>query len=415
MIWLVSCCVVLILILAIGQALIVGAYLYRFLSFRRRDEPSGEPKAAIILAVRGHDPFLDATLKGLLHQDYSDYTIFVIVDSYTDPAWKQLRALQSEPGAERIVTQVVRAPKMTCSLKCGALAQAVSDLDPSYEVVAFIDGDAPPHPTWLRELAGPLGDPSVGVTTGNRWYAPHEGQWGSLVRYFWNTGAVVQVWLNGIIWAGSMAMRASVIRETELASEWQSSLSVDATVCRQMKQRGYRVRFVPDVMMINEEEAELGAFMRWVERQLVAARSAETGWLLIWLHALNLLGSQLVLMITMVWGFATGSLLIAALSTGGLLAYWMSSLSCVTLLEMVIGRGRKKPFRWLTFRNLLRVFPAFLLTHVVYPITMVKALRRTRVSWRGVEYEVRGRHDVRLLEYRPFQMTSDQSLSQSVI
>lgn len=414
MIWFVYTGVALILILAAGQALIVGAYLWRFLSFPIPDREAKQPKAAIILAVRGADPFLEETLRGLIHQDYPDYTIFVIVDSYADPVWKQLRALQDEPGAERIVTEVVRTVRMTCSLKCGALAQAISDLDSSYEVVAFIDGDAPPHATWLRELAAPLRDPSIGVATGNRWYVPQQGQWGSLVRYFWNSGAVVQVWLNGIIWAGSMAMRASVIREAELATAWESSLSVDGTVCRQMKQHGYRVQFVPGVMMVNAEETDLPAFMRWVQRQLVAARSAEAGWLLIWLHALNLLGSQVLLLMTMTWGLLNASPHMAAVSAGGLLAYWISSLTCVTLLEVVISRGHGKPFHWLTLGNVLRAFPAFLLTHVVYPITMVKALRRTRVSWRGVEYEVRGGQDVRLLEYRPFKAQSDQPLKKSV-
>lgn len=415
MIWLVSCAVVLILALAVGQALIVGAYLYRFYSFPDTVGEDSSPKAAIILAVRGMDPFLNATLMGLLDQDYPDYTIFVIVDSHTDPAWKQLRALEDEPGAERIVAQVVRVPRMTCSLKCGALAQAVSELDPSYEVVAFIDGDAPPHPTWLSELVAPLRDARVGVATGNRWYAPRDGQWGSLVRYFWNTGAVVQVWLNGIIWAGSMAMRASVIRETELVTTWQSSLSVDGTVCRQMKRNGYRVQFVPRVMMINEEETELSSFMRWVERQLVAARTAENGWLLIWLHALNLLGSQVLLLASLAWALWNGVPGIAAVSAGGLLAYWISSLSCVMLLEQAVYRGRGKPFRWLTMRSLWRTFPAFLLTHVVYPVAMVLALRQKRISWRGVEYEVLGLHNVRLLEYRPFQAKSDQALTESTV
>ena len=76
MIWLVSCGVFLIVVLALGQALIVGAYLYRFYSFPKAHAGEAAPKAAIILAVRGMDPFLHATLKGLLRQDYPDYTIF---------------------------------------------------------------------------------------------------------------------------------------------------------------------------------------------------------------------------------------------------------------------------------------------------------------------------------------------------
>ena len=415
MIWLVTCGVVLILILAIGQALIVGAYLYGFVTTSKPDAESAQPKAAVILAVRGLDPFLESTLKGLLRQDYGEYSIFVIVDSHADPVWKQLRALEDEPGAERIIAQVVRAPRMTCSLKCSALAQAVNDLDPSYEVLAFIDGDAPPHETWLQELVAPLRDPSIGVSTGNRWYSPREGQWGSLVRYFWNTGAVVQVWLNGIVWAGSMAMRADVVRETQLTSQWQSALSVDGTVCRQMKQHGYRVAFVPSVMMVNEEEIELGSFMSWVERQLVAAKSAGTGWLLIGLHALNLIGSQLLLLMTMIWGTLNASPEIAMISAAGLLAYWTSSFGCVAVLELTIAGGRGRAFRWVSLRAFLRAFPAILLTHVVYPVAMIRAYQRKRVSWRGVEYEVRGRQDVRLVEYRPFQLTAGQTLSESVI
>jgi hypothetical protein len=87
----------------------------------------------------------------------------------------------------------------------------------------------------------------------------------------------------------------------------------------------------------------------------------------------------------------------------------------VTLLERAVYRGRGKPFRWLTVRSLCRTFPAFLLTHIVYPVAMVQALGRKRISWRGVEYEVLGLQNVRLLEYRPFQAKSDQALTESVV
>ena len=48
-------------------------------------------------------------------------------------------------------------------------------------------------------------------------------------------------------------------------------------------------------------------------------------------------------------------------------------------------------------------------------VAMVQARGQNRVTWRGVEYEVRGRQHVRLLEYRPFSAKSDQSLSESVM
>ncbi len=174
---------------------------------------------------------------------------------------------------------------MTCSLKCSSLAEAVDQLDPSYEVIAFLDGDAPPHRTWLRELVEPLADPTIGVTTGNRWYTPDQVSWGSMVRYFWNAGAIVQVWLNGIIWAGSMALRRNVVDQIDLVASWRKSLSVDGTVVRRLKAAKLRAQFIPSVIMPNREDITIKSFTPWSERQLVAARSSGAGWAVVLFHA----------------------------------------------------------------------------------------------------------------------------------
>src|SRR5437762_9448236 len=45
------------------------------------------PRAAVLLCIRGADPSLLHCLNGLLHQDYPDYDIRIIIDSPEDPAW----------------------------------------------------------------------------------------------------------------------------------------------------------------------------------------------------------------------------------------------------------------------------------------------------------------------------------------
>ena len=75
--------------------------------------------------------------------------------------------------------RILRERRETCSLKCSSIVQAVSELDNSYRVVAFVDADAVVHPDWLRQLVSPLSAPRVGATTGNRWYLPNGNHWGS--------------------------------------------------------------------------------------------------------------------------------------------------------------------------------------------------------------------------------------------
>ena len=154
------------------QCAFVAAFLWMMKRHRRPTADVALPKAGVVLALRGPDPFLDDCLRRLLAQDYHDYTVHLIVDSTKDPVLEDIHRLIKETAATNVVVSILRDPFGTCSLKCSALIQAVQELDASHEVVAFLDGDALPHPTWLRELVAPLADSTVGVTYGNRWYVP---------------------------------------------------------------------------------------------------------------------------------------------------------------------------------------------------------------------------------------------------
>ena len=74
------------------------------------------------------------------------------------------------------------------------------------------DADTIAHPTWLRELAGALADPTVGAATGNRWYMPDEISAAAMVRYLWNAAAIVQMYCYRIAWGGTLAVKTSVLR-----------------------------------------------------------------------------------------------------------------------------------------------------------------------------------------------------------
>ncbi len=375
------------------------------------------PKAAIVLAVRGSDPALVENMSALLDQDYPEFRLFIIVDSEQDSAWPDVRRLQAL-APQRIDTLVLRNHLPTCSLKCSSLGEAVEQIDESFEVIAFLDGDAPPHRTWLRELIEPLANPAIGVTTGNRWYTPSQCSWGAMVRYFWNAGAVVQVWLNGIVWAGSMAMRREVIDRVELVAAWRKSLSVDGTVKRQIRKSRLRPKFVPSIIMPNRENITISNFTPWSERQLVAARSSGSGWSVVLFHAFSIAMCVVAPLVICVVGCVAADQRIMMLGLIALGSYWggamLSTIAIEIGMQSVFARNQVQA-KWLSVRAVLCYLPALILCHVVYFTALFGASVRNKVSWRGIDYEISDDNEIRMVEYRPFVAKNSHPNRESII
>lgn len=376
-----------------------------------------QPKAAVIVAIRGSDPCLFDNLSRLLVQKYSDYTMFIILDSQQDEAWDEVQRF-ARLGAGRVRVQILDDLPSRCSLKCASLAQAIENLDSSFEVVAFIDTDAPAHSTWLSELVAPLENDSVGVTTGNRWYTPESANWGSLVRYLWNAGAVVQVWLNGIIWAGSMAMRRDFLLNTGIVEQWKKNLSVDGAVVQRLRAVKSKPVFVPTVIMPNEEDTSIGDFVLWSKRQIVAAHSSGASWVLVLLHVCSLAFCSFAPPVLILIGMAMANVQVVLLGCAVYLFYWSTAVVSALLIEFQMQKILRKngnPKSEMRWTRLLKLWPAVILTHWVYFAAFAKAMFSTCVSWRGVEYKLLPEGGVVMGSYQPFRKSRKRKDLESVI
>lgn len=363
------------------------------------------PRAAIILVVRGPDPSLDLNVKALLDQDYPDYALFVVVDHIEDPAWPLFERLRDEnPG--RIHVSSLKEPLTTCSLKCSAMAQAILDLDPSYEVVAFVDGDVHVHRTWLQDLVAPLADPEIGATTGCRWYMPSDGGLGSMTRYFWNVGVTIQLWLNGFIWPGSMAFRSADLDQMGMAAAFRTSLFDGPAVMREVRRAGHKVHLAPSAAIANREQISLRNFTSWVDRQTVVAGSAEkNNWIILAINAVHVAICVFAPVIALIIAFAVSD---SALLLWGLLSiasYWLVMSISVLMMEFAIRRvltSHQVEVRWYSWRAGCNAVPGILLAHLVPLLSFARAVSRNTVEWRGITYEVQGRGGARMLGYKPF-------------
>ena len=130
------------------------------------------PEVAVIFPLRGDDPSLRHCLAGLLAQDYPRFF-----------SWSSLSIAPTIPPGRRfeeiLAGQEMAHIQVRLLTLCPALphlypedqrsASALSELSATVEVAAMIDADVSPPRDWLRTLAAPFADPSVGGVSGVRW------------------------------------------------------------------------------------------------------------------------------------------------------------------------------------------------------------------------------------------------------
>lgn len=397
----------LLAILALAQTVLARQTLAR-LRWSRPSLIADEecPKAMVILPLRGKDPFLRDTLRAILAQDYPDYALRVIIDSRDDPAWTITEQCIAESRTTRVSIESLTSPLTSCSLKNSSLLQALATLDDSHQILAILDSDAVPHETWLREFATALADPQVAAATGNRWYIPADRGLGSMVRSTWNLGAVIMMVRLGFSWGGALALKTSVIRDTDLKTHWSKALTEDTVLDRILRERKLKSRFVPSLIMVNRERCSLQGFLQWCPRQLLLARLYHPNWPIILLHAISTsatLGISLTLAIaTLAVGNNSAFLWIA----GGLILHETTAWILALLMTDAVNRT-------LAAKNeaVDRIGPAMLarllfyipVTQALYTIVVALALFKKSTVWRDIEYRIDGPWNIRLIEYQPFR------------
>ncbi len=101
---------------------------------------------------------------------------------------------------------------------------------------------------------------------------------GSLVRYLWNAAAVVQMYWYEIGWGGSLAIKATFLRQSDLRQRLANAFGEDSTICRCARAYGYRIAFSPPLVMVNRETCSVKGVFGFLERQLLTVRLHNPWW-----------------------------------------------------------------------------------------------------------------------------------------
>lgn len=280
---------------AVVQALLMLLRGYEnarhFRSGRRSPAPTDfAPRVELFVPAKGVDAEFDQLVAAILAQDYPRYAVTFVVESRDDPAYPRLQRLLrgSHPAPARVV---VAGPGYDCGQKVHNLLAATARLDPSVEVLAFVDSDTRLAANWLRQLVAPLGRPGVGAATGYRWCVPKAADWPGAVLSALN-GAVASLLGNhgwNMVWGGSWAIRRATFDALGVRRAWQGTLSDDYVVTRVVRRAGLRVAFAPACLVASPVATSWGGLGEFARRQYLITRVYHPGlwWLAVGVRLLS--------------------------------------------------------------------------------------------------------------------------------
>jgi hypothetical protein len=172
-----------------------------------------------------------------------------------------------------------------------------------------------------------------------------------------------------------------------------------------LRRMGYRVAFVPSLMMVNREGCGLGDFYRWVRRQLLTARLYHPAWGLVVAHGLSVSAAQSAGVILLGAAAIAGNGYAAGWLLAGMALYWAVMGRLLAAIETGVRhstQARGESLAGMRARDVPRVLAAMLLTQIVYAAALLSSLFLRTVDWRGIRYRVDGPAGIRMIEYKPY-------------
>ena len=382
---------------------------YRFLRYVRqsRQKPPGTfaPPAALIIPCKGVEADFEANLTQFLTQDYPNYQLIFVVATLEDPAYPMLISLLEKvkkPGAPHAgpapkTALLIAGYSDTCGEKVNNLLFGLGAVDPAVEVLTFADADARPAKDWLRSLIAPLEIKSVTVSTGFRWYLPGTN-FVSQLRAVWDTSVATLLGehRHNFAWGGSMALRVSDFKRLQIAERyWAHTVSDDYAILRAVRDDHGWIRFEPRCLVASREDSTFKEFMSWANRQIILTRVYAAR---LWRLGLAAHGLYCV----------TFPLGVAAIGYPQTSTRARMAIAAVLLTILALGfaKGRLRTVvagelfpedHAILNRYGARYWQLSPLVPWIMLFNFVVAGFTRRIKWRGTEYELRSKDEVKVL------------------
>jgi cellulose synthase/poly-beta-1,6-N-acetylglucosamine synthase-like glycosyltransferase len=365
---------------------------FTFASYVRREiaksPPDYSPFVSVIAPTRGLDQGLGENISLLLKQNYPDYEIVFVTDRPDDPSVSIIEDLRKSAVVPSRL--VFAGDAVDSGQKVHNLRVAVSQVDPSSEVLVFVDTDARPQAGWLKLLVAQLSDEQIGAATGYRWFIPGNGGFASNLRSVWNASIASALGARedkNFCWGGSTAIRRATFESLLIQERWRGTVSDDFTVTRVLQEAKLPIHFVPACLIPSLDGCTFRELLEFTNRQLKITR----------VYAPHLWKSVLIGSVLFTTVFFGGMILVTARVAQGL------SFAVPLLLLFIIyamGAGKSyirlhavaaplKSYRKQLFSSLPAHVLLWPLASALFLLNAVVAAFSRRIEWRGITYELK--------------------------
>jgi ceramide glucosyltransferase len=359
----------------------------------RRPIPAYRPYVSVIAPGRGLEPGLSDNLRPLLMQDYPRYEVLFVFDQADDPAVTIIEELVSH-GFSRIARTIIAGPATDSGQKVHNLRVATTKVDPESEVLVFVDTDARPSNTWLKQLVAPLTDETLGASSGYRWFIPEKGGFSSRLRSVWNASiasALGEDATKNFCWGGSTAIRRTTFNQLNVNDRWRGTVSDDFTITHILKQANLPIHFTPNCLVPSVGDCNFRELLEFTTRQIKITRVYAPH---LWLPLL------------------LGSALFTIAFFGGLILIGVHPRSSVAYIFplLIFTLGAIKSFiRFRAVSTVVQPSRGDLLAHIfLWPIAQLLYLYNAiaagfsrRIKWRGITYELKSPTEAVIISREP--------------
>lgn len=360
-------------------------------------QSGSQPRTVIILPCKGQADELrdlEDNLQAMLTQDYQDYRMIFAVGDPDDIALPILNKLADQHPNTKVVIAEHRPGQ---SQKISNQLRALDELDDDDEVIVFMDSDARPDPNHLANLIAPLADPTIGTTTGFRWYTPVQGGFGSWLRAAWNLGGMpflIEPKYN-YAWGGAMAIRREVFDACGIAQYWSTALSDDLGLSLLVKKAGYRIHLAPQCLVHSPEDLTLLQTIEWTSRQTLVCRIYNPMmWRDLFIGELITSVTLMTAAVTALHGIQSATPLWTTVGAAAILL--IASGRSLYQAQIIQIARRLSP----QLVNQSATWPLILLAPLVNPLMLYNSFKSwlsRKMTWRGITYYLKGPQDIQVI------------------
>lgn len=361
------------LIVAAGYIVLVVAAVLCWYARERPSASLSQPPVTVLKPLCGAEPGLYANLRSFCMQNYPHYEIVFGLAEADDPA---------RFVVERLRVEFPDLPiKLVCDPSSRGSNRKVSNLinmlpQARFEILVMADSDAFVGPDYLAAVTAPLEDRAVGLVTCLYCGIPTAGIWsriGAMYINEWYIPSVLLTWLfgySGYVSGQTLCIRRSTLDALGGLELLRDQLAEDYRLGELVRERGLRVVLSHYLLHGEHHEPDLGSMtrheVRWMRTLRALRPRSFAGMFATFSLPLALLGMILL----------SGDRSAAPLAWS-LVGVIVAARFALHVVHRIHAKRPALADLWLLpMRDLLLCW------------VWCRSLFTSRVSWRGVEFDV---------------------------